>query len=95
MAEDPIVRRRAKLLEAAIDDELVGLKVDSGTCYGFNGTATRVWALIEQPRRLSELRDALLAEYQVDNATCEGQLRALLAELAEDGLVTLDGTPPT
>ena len=91
--EDPVVSRSASLLEASLDDELVGLHVDRGTCYGFNGTATRIWALIEQPRRLSELRDILIAEYDVDAETCEEQLRALLADLAEDGLVSLDGKP--
>ena len=93
MAEDLIVSRRASLLEAEVDGELVGLRVDRGTCYGFNGTATRIWALIEQPRRVSELRDILLDEYEVDAAACEEELRALLAELEQDGLVSLDRAP--
>ena len=88
-----MVSRRTSLLEAQIDGELVGLQVDSGTCYGFNGTATRIWALIDQPRRMSELRDTLLAEYEVDRETCERQLRALLAELEHDGLVLLEAAP--
>ena len=93
MTQDPLVSRRASLLEAELDGELVGLQIDNGTCYGFNGTATRIWALIEQPKRLSELRDVLLDEYEVDAGTCEAQLRALLAELEADGLVSLDGQP--
>jgi hypothetical protein len=92
-AEGTIVSRRAALLEARVDDEIVGLQVDSGRCYGFNGTATRIWGLIEQPRRLSELRDALVADYEVDQATCEAELRELLAELERDGLVALDAAP--
>ena len=91
--ESVMVSRRTSLLEARIDGELVGLQVDSGTCYGFNGTATRIWALIDQPRRLSELRDVLLAEYDIDADSCEQQLRALLAELEQDGLVSLDVAP--
>jgi hypothetical protein len=90
MTEDVIVSRRTSLLEAEVDGELVGLNVDQGTCYGFNATATRIWTLIEQPRRVSELRDALLEEYDIDPETCEEQLRALLAELQQDGLITLD-----
>ena len=85
-----MVRREAGLIEAEVDGELVALHVDKGTCYGFNGTATRVWRLIEEPMRLSDLRDRLIAEYDVAPEECEAQLRELLAELAQDGLVTLD-----
>ena len=87
MSEDPIVSRRARLLEAQIDGEIVGLQVDSGTCYGFNATASRIWTLIEQPQRLSVLRATLLAEYDVDPETCTRELNAVLAELERDGLV--------
>lgn len=89
MPEDLIVTRKAELLETEVDGELVALHVDNGTCYGFNGTATRVWALIEEPKRFSELKAALLAEFDVDPSTCEAQLNELLAELAADGLVDI------
>lgn len=89
MNEDLVVTRRAALLEAEVDGEIVALHVDSGTCYGFNGTATRIWALIEEPKRVSELRDALLEEFDIDAATCEAQLMDLLGELETDRLVEL------
>jgi len=91
--EDATVRRGTSLLEARIDGELVGLHVDRGACFGFNATATRIWELIEQPKRLFELRDILIEEYEVDPETCESHLRALLDELERDGLVSLDLVP--
>ena len=84
-----IVSRRASLLEAEVDGEVVALDVDSGRCYGFNATATEVWKHIAEPMRLSALRDALTDRYEVDAETCELQLRELLAELERDGLVEL------
>jgi hypothetical protein len=89
IAEDYLVRRRSGLLETEVDGELVGLHVDNGTCYGFNGTATRVWALIEAPKRVSEIRDALLTEFDVDRSTCETQLMELLRDLEADDLIEL------
>ncbi|MEA3051684.1 MAG: hypothetical protein QOG72_587 [Sphingomonadales bacterium] len=89
MSDDYIVSRRADLIETEVDGELVALHVDQGTCYGFNGTATRVWALIEQPRRFSELRDELLSEFDVEPEVCGRQLAELLKELEVDGLVEL------
>ena len=93
MTEDVLVARRVGLLEAEVDGELVALDVDQGTCYGFNATATRIWSLIEAPKRVSELRDALLEEYEVDRETCERELSALLAELEKDGLIEMKAPP--
>jgi len=87
--DDFIVRRRAGLLETEVDGELVGLHVENGTCYGFNASATRIWAMIETPRRLTDLRDALVEEFDVDSATCEAQLVDLLRDLEADGLIEL------
>ena len=89
VAEDMLVLRRAGLIEAEVDGELVALHVDNGTCYGFNGTATRIWAMVEEPKRLSELRDALVAEYDVEPDVCEAQLLDLLKDLESDGLIEL------
>lgn len=89
MTQELIVSRRAELIEAEVDGELVALHVDNGTCYGFNGTATRIWALIEQPRRFSELKEELIREFDVDPDLCERQLNELLRELEGDGLVEL------
>ena len=87
MTRELIVSRRAELIETEVDGELVALHIDNGTCYGFNGTATRIWALIEQPKRLSELREQLTREFDVDPEVCERQLDELLKELEADGLV--------
>ena len=89
MLDDQMVHRRSQLIEAEVDGELVALHVDSGTCYGFNGTATRVWALIAEPKSLAELRGALLAEYDVEPELCDRQLRELLGELQRDGLIEI------
>ena len=90
MKDELLVRRGTGLLEAEVGGELVGLNVEQGTCYGFNGTATRIWALIEEPKRFSALKEQLLAEYDVDAETCERELRDLLKDLEKDGLVALE-----
>ena len=86
---DTLVMRRAGLIEAEVDGELVALHVDNGTCYGFNGTATRIWAMIEEPKRLGEIRDALVSEFDVAPDVCQEQLVDLLRNLEADGLVDL------
>lgn len=85
---DLLVSRSGGLMEAEVDGEMVGLHVESGTCYGFNDTAYRIWQLVERPVRLSQLCAALSEEYDVDPATCEHDLRVLLKDLSDGGLVT-------
>ncbi len=89
VGEDLLVKRRGEMIETEVDGELVALHIDNGTCYGFNSTATRIWAMIEQPKLFSELTEGLVSEFDVDVATCEAQLRDLLDELAADGLVEI------
>jgi hypothetical protein len=89
VAGDLIVERCGEMIETEVDGELVALHVDNGTCYGFNGTATRIWALTEQPMRLSKLKEKLMSEFDVDPETCDAQVRELLNELASDGLISI------
>jgi len=88
-ANDPLISRCDGLMEAEVDTEMVGLHVESGTCYGFNHTAYRIWQLVGQPVRLSRLCAKLSQEFEIDPATCEHEIRPLLKGLEEDGLVIL------
>ena len=52
-----------------------------------NPVGARVWALLQQPRPVREIRDALLTEYDVDRDRCERDLLALLHALAAERLI--------
>lgn len=90
-----LISRRSDLLEAEVDGELVGLNVENGTCYGFNASATQIWALLKEPKTLSALCEALTEQFDVGPAECERDVVALLRELEADGLVTIEGSLPS
>ena len=92
MRENMVVSRTGELLQADVDGETVALSIENGTCYSFNDSAARVWALTEQPRTVGEIRDALVAIYAVDRETCERGLHAILDDLVADRLVEI--SPP-
>jgi hypothetical protein len=94
LTDSPIIRRKSDLLEAEVEGELIGLHVENGTCYGFNGTATRIWALIEEPKSLDQLCEALSEEFETDAATCRPDVAALLRELQSEGLIEVEGALP-
>ena len=89
---EPVIRRRIELMEAELDDEIVGLDLEEGTCFGFNATATTVWKRLEQPATRTELLGVLLQEYEVEAAACEAELDVLLADLTARGMVEVE--PP-
>jgi hypothetical protein len=94
MSRQLMVERRAGLIEAEVDGELIGLHIDNGACYGFNATATRIWRLIEVPRSLPSLCEALTGEFAVSPGDCRAQVMDLLLELQREGLVQLVEGPP-
>jgi hypothetical protein len=75
------------MLEAEVDGELVALDVESGTCYSFNRSATRIWQLLDEPRTVGSLRDALLAEFDVDKLECERDLLEALEQMRVGGVI--------
>lgn len=85
--QEYIYRRTADLLQAEIGEELVALDIAGGSCFGFNEVATAVWRRLEQPRSFEDLKQSLLAEYDIDSRQCAFELQQLLQELIEKGLV--------
>jgi hypothetical protein len=74
-------------ISADLADETVILDLTSGTYYGLDALGTRIWSSIQEPRTVSDVRDVLLDEYEVDPDRCERELVAFLRDLAAQGLI--------
>jgi Coenzyme PQQ synthesis protein D (PqqD) len=70
-----------------LDGEAVLLNLDTGTYFGLNDVATRMWRLMEQLGRLDAVRDAIVGEFDVATVIAERDLVALVVALQEKGLV--------
>ncbi len=76
-----------------LGDEVAVLHLKAGMYYGLDAVGARIWSLIQEPRTVEEIRDALLSEYEVEPERCESDLIALLQSLADAELVEVrDGT---
>jgi hypothetical protein len=80
-------KRAIDLMEADVGDELVGLDVNVGTCFGFNLVAACVWRSLSSPKTFDQLREKLLDEFDVSAEQCTGELKDLLDDLTAKGLV--------
>jgi hypothetical protein len=70
-----------------LGEEVAILDLKAGTYYGLDAVGTRVWELIQEPRRVSEVRDTIMEEYEVEPDSCERDVITLLQKLADEGLV--------
>lgn len=76
-----------------VEGEAVILSLADGVYYGLDPVGARVWTLLEAPCTVAELRDAVVAEWEVDAPTAERDLLALLEALAARGLVEVLPAP--
>mgnify|MGYP006148079377 CR=1 FL=1 len=69
------------------DGRSLSYHVRSGEYYGLNGVGRRVWSLLEGGRTVAGVRDALVAEFDVDAERCTADLLRVLSDLAEAELI--------
>ncbi len=77
------------VLSTTFGDEVVLLNPADGVYFGLRDAGARAWSLIERSTSLASMRDAIVAEYDVDGRTCERDLAAFVGELLRRGLVTV------
>jgi hypothetical protein len=72
-----------------LQGEAVLLDLNSGMYFGLDAVGTRVWQLIAEDGRLEIVLRAMVAEFDVSEEQCTVDLIALVAQLKEQGLVTI------
>ena len=72
-----------------LDDEAVILHLKAGVYYGLDSVGARIWALIQEPKTVDQIKDTILREYEVEPDQCERDVLALLEELAAEDLIEI------
>lgn len=85
-----MIHRDGDWLAARVGDELVMMSAAGGNYIGLSKAGARIWELIETPRTIESLCDALVAEYDVDPATCRDEVDTFLATLGQHHAVRID-----
>ena len=74
-------------VSTSLGDEAVILGMRDGVYYGLDAVGARVWALVAEPRRVSELVRAITSEFAVTPEQCERDVLVLLDELSSQELI--------
>jgi len=88
--EDSTVREAARRPGSG---ETVLLSMESAMYYGLDQVGSRIWELVREPIRVSDLRDAITREYDVEPERCEADVLGFLRELADKGLIEVRIAP--
>ncbi len=76
-------------VSADLSGEAAILNLKTSTYYGLNTVGASIWKLIQQPKTVSQIRNALIEEYDVEPGRCERDILELLQQLSEHGLIEI------
>ncbi|NML85916.1 PqqD family protein [Polaromonas sp.] len=80
----------AQVMAREVGDETVILDLANGTYYGLDPVGARIWQLMAEGQTLVQVRDVILAEYEVAHEDIERDMLALVQALLERQLVSVD-----
>src|SRR4030095_14705049 len=82
-----VVKRTTNQVCCDMGGESIILNLKSGVYYSLDEVGARIWALIEQPRAVAAIRDAIFGEYNVQTDVCERDVQAFLEGMDAAGLI--------
>ena len=83
------VRVNDDVLFQELQGEAVLLNLKSGVYFGLDPVGTRIWQLFAEHEVLSEVAQAVVAEYDVAEDKCSEDLLKLVDDLAKQELVSV------
>jgi coenzyme PQQ synthesis protein D (PqqD) len=71
--------------------ETVLLSMKTAHYYGLADVGARIWSLVQEPVSVAAICDTIASEYDVSPERCQADVLRFLQELAQHGLVEVDG----
>ena len=78
----------AEVMARQVGDETVILDLASGNYFGLDSVGARIWQLLVEGKKLEQVCDIMLTEYDTTRERLELDLERLVRELSAQGLVT-------
>ncbi len=87
-SEDTIIQKSENVLSSALGSESVILDHEQGLYFGLEEVGSFVWEKIQEDNyTVAQLKEAVLAEYEIDEATAEKDLQGFLTQLHQEKLI--------
>jgi hypothetical protein len=84
---DAVVVLSSDALSSNVGGDIAILSLSEGQYFGLGGVGAFTWEHLRDPKRVSDVRDLILQQFEVAPAVCEADLLRLLRELESEGLI--------
>ena len=84
-----IVSAADEQISSDLAGEAIILDLKSGIYYSLDRIGARIWELMQVPRKVSEIVEILIAEYEVSRIQCIDDTTALLMDLEANNLIKI------
>lgn len=85
----PCIAVSPNIMESAVGDELVLLDLDKGVYFGLDAIGAVIWSLAKSEATVASICEHLMQIYDVELEEVTVDVRKLLAELQERGIIAL------
>jgi hypothetical protein len=86
-----VVQRAPRQVSCALREEVAVLNLATGTYFGLDPVAAFIWSRLESPQTMSQLRAAVMGEYEVEPERCGADLLQFIDDMLSAGLLTAGG----
>jgi hypothetical protein len=90
---DTVACRLGDMVTTELDEETIMMSIERGKFFGLDLVASRVWAMVQEPQRVSALVEGLVEEFDGERAAIERDLLAFLDALAGEGMLEIEAAP--
>jgi hypothetical protein len=90
LRHDSIIVAASRGLSSDLGSETIVLDTNTHNYWGLNRVTARIWHLVQEPRSFSQVVAALQEQFDVSREQCEREVRDILVEMEENGLVVIE-----
>lgn len=76
-------------LSCDLNGEAVVLNMKNGKYYGLNSVGSSIWSVIQDPLTFDDIKDAVLEEFEIDEATCGREVELFLEQMTKEDLLEI------
>lgn len=87
LSQQSVVTVTKDQVSCSLGAEAAVLNTKQGIYYGLDPIGAQVWKLLHTPRKVADIHEVLLQEYDVEPERCQRDLLALLEDLLGAGLI--------
>jgi hypothetical protein len=87
LSKQSVVTVTQDQVSCSLGSEAAILNVKDGIYYGLDPVGAHIWKLLQTPRKIADIHELLLQEFDVESDLCQHDLLALLEDLLRVGLI--------